>query len=111
MVADEVTRLVPGRDQFGAVGVIHSHPANEKRGADIFRGNSFQDAAVGFLPFQDGAEGERGGVERERELRAHGIIGRSFWGSALRKRKGSKRGGKELRACRGRGGFHDRGEE
>ena len=52
MIADEVTRLVPGRDQFGAVGFIHAHAANKQCGANIPFGNRFQDSAVGFLPFQ-----------------------------------------------------------
>jgi hypothetical protein len=83
VIADEVAGLIPGREQFAAVGFIDAHPANEKRGPDTFVGNRFQDSVVGFLPSQDGSESERRIIEREGELGPRGIVGGGFWQSAL----------------------------
>jgi len=73
-----VTRLVPGGKQLGAVGLIHAHAANKQSGTDIFFENRFQDAAVCFLPFEDGPERECRIVEREGQLGPRGIVERSF---------------------------------
>src|SRR6266481_2912170 len=78
MVANEVARFIPGGKQFRAVGFIHAHPANKKRRANIFRRDRFQNPRVGFLPFQDRSELESGIVQRERNLWAGGIVGRTF---------------------------------
>src|SRR5260370_36643367 len=56
MIADEVARLVPGGKQLGAVGIVHAHAANKKRGADTLVGNRIQKPAVGFRPFKHRSE-------------------------------------------------------
>src|SRR5260370_4999628 len=106
MIADEVARLVPCGKQLGAVGIIHAHPANEQGGPDIFRGNRFQNAAVGFLPSQDGTERERRIVECEGQLGPRRTFGRSFWHGAWWKWKGSQATGKESGVHNGGGGFY-----
>src|SRR5712692_11354624 len=111
MIADEVARLVPGGKQLGAISILHAHAASKQRGADIFFGNRFQNAAVGFLPFEDRSEGECRIVEGEGELGPCRIVGRSFWRSALWKKRGAKGGRKKLRAKRGRGAFYGVGEK
>ena len=106
MIADEVSRLVPGGKQLGPVGVVHANPANEQRGADVFLGNRFQYTAIGFLPFENGSDRERRIIESECELGPRGIVGRSFWRSTLWKERSANCRRKELRANRGRGGFY-----
>ena len=69
MAADKVPPLIPGGKQFYAIGLIDTHAANKKRGADVSLGNRFQNAVVGFRPFQCQSEGEPRVVEREGELR------------------------------------------
>ncbi len=83
MIADEMASLIPGGKQLGPVGVVYANPANEQRGADVFLGNRFQYPAIGFLPFEDGSEGERRIVEGEGELGPRRIVGRSFWRGTL----------------------------
>src|SRR5260370_8374138 len=111
MIADEVARLVPCGKQLGAVGFIHAHPANEQRGPDIFRGNRFQNAAVGFLPSPDGTERERRIVECEGHLGPPRTLGANFLHGAWWKWKGSQATGQELGAHRGGGGFYCMGGE
>src|SRR5579863_4684830 len=56
MIADLVAGLVPGGDEFGTLGFVNAHAADEESGSDTAGVESFQDAGVGVGPTEIGFE-------------------------------------------------------